>query len=463
MQTRTQAAFIQGHQSTMEHDAPHSALFYLFQEVSKLASPIHNSFPDTNSHSTWLNETRQGPPIVRKEEEDVHLFQISNRSCQHSLSCMSPYKEKVKEECHSSEGTTLIEPHPECSSPWKVLSLINLQCERLQHHSDVEKSDPSSVLCNRKFGYSIGKASTATADVTDQGVGGDCLSVECALRPSLIYEREEMPAYASSVEDVRDCSAGASRYKARCCTKDSMVGCCVQSQTAGKTDAVRPELVEEDAGASSQEYKRECFSSEQDILNTPFSENALSQTLIHNASLNAQLTFNSNEDGSVALSKPALTLDHNANIALTTAIPCDTLLHPVSAIPPSSQSASLLFCITDKSHSLSKQEGNVNAFKPENIEEESPPAAQLKSSKYIEETNPSPPAASKPEPRRVQTEEIASPSTHQWRTKTPRKQPHPSRSADIQDPDFQGVTFRMDTELDDSREQCRLLITSKYR
>ncbi|XP_029921391.1 GATA-type zinc finger protein 1 isoform X2 [Myripristis murdjan] len=49
-----------------------------------------------------------------------------------------------------------------------------------------------------------------------------------------------------------------------------------------------------------------------------------------------------------------------------------------------------------------------------------------------------------------------------WRTKTPRKQPHPSRSADIQDPDFQGVTFRMETVLDDSREQCRLLITSKY-
>ncbi|KAM7419084.1 hypothetical protein PAMA_016276 [Pampus argenteus] len=48
------------------------------------------------------------------------------------------------------------------------------------------------------------------------------------------------------------------------------------------------------------------------------------------------------------------------------------------------------------------------------------------------------------------------------RTKTPRKQPNPSRSADIQDPDFQGVTFRMDTELDDSQEQCRLLITSKY-
>uniref|UniRef100_A0A8C6WMQ5 Zinc finger GATA like protein 1 n=1 Tax=Neogobius melanostomus TaxID=47308 RepID=A0A8C6WMQ5_9GOBI len=49
-----------------------------------------------------------------------------------------------------------------------------------------------------------------------------------------------------------------------------------------------------------------------------------------------------------------------------------------------------------------------------------------------------------------------------WRSKR-RKQPCPSRSASVQDPDFQGVTFRMDTELDDSKDQCRLLITSKYR
>ncbi|XP_044046667.1 GATA-type zinc finger protein 1 [Siniperca chuatsi] len=483
---RTQAAFIQGNQSTMEQDASHSALFYLFQEVSKLASPIHSSFLDTNSPSTWLNETSmQGPFIVKKEEEDAHSFQISNSSCQHSLSCMSPYNQmKVKEESYSSKVTTLVEPHPERNSPWKVLSMINLQCERLLHHSDAEESDPSSVSSTTKLGHLIDKASS----VTDQGVGGDCVSVKCTLRPSFfIYERQEIPACVSPVGDVRgDCSGTASNYKPQCCVKDSKVGCCVQSQTAEKVDTVGPELVEESATASAQPQHRDkredtfsvnrqfewnqdckdCFSTEQDILNVPVSENALSQTQIPNASPNTKLTFNSNEDASVALSKPALTLDHNANLALTTEPPYDTQLPPVSSILPSSQSASPLFSTTGKCHSTSKQDDKITTFKPEcthaPIEEKSPPVAQLKSSSYNGETNTAPSATSKPEPRTVQKEEIVHPSTQQWRTKTPRKQPCPSRSADIQDPNFQGVTFRIDTELDDSREQCRLLITSKY-
>jgi hypothetical protein len=49
------------------------------------------------------------------------------------------------------------------------------------------------------------------------------------------------------------------------------------------------------------------------------------------------------------------------------------------------------------------------------------------------------------------------------RANTRRKQPHPNRSADATDPDFQGVMFRMQGELDHSRGQCRLLVFSKYR
>ncbi|XP_058259875.1 GATA-type zinc finger protein 1 [Hemibagrus wyckioides] len=46
--------------------------------------------------------------------------------------------------------------------------------------------------------------------------------------------------------------------------------------------------------------------------------------------------------------------------------------------------------------------------------------------------------------------------------RTPRKQAHPARSPDLNDPELQGVTFSMRTQLDHSTDQCRLLITSNY-
>ncbi|KAI7807343.1 GATA-type zinc finger protein 1 [Triplophysa rosa] len=46
--------------------------------------------------------------------------------------------------------------------------------------------------------------------------------------------------------------------------------------------------------------------------------------------------------------------------------------------------------------------------------------------------------------------------------RTQRKQPHPARSPDPQDPDVQGVTFSMHPEVDTSTDQCKLVITSNY-
>ncbi|KAM9818014.1 GATA-type zinc finger protein 1 isoform 2-T3 [Syngnathus typhle] len=54
------------------------------------------------------------------------------------------------------------------------------------------------------------------------------------------------------------------------------------------------------------------------------------------------------------------------------------------------------------------------------------------------------------------------PATQHLRgTKRARKQPNPSRSGDIHDPHFQGVTFRMHAKMNDSGEQCRLCVTSR--
>ncbi|CAB1422305.1 unnamed protein product [Pleuronectes platessa] len=245
----TQATFIQGNQKTTEQDGSHSALFYLLQEVSRLASPGHSSVLGTHSPSESLDEaSTPGGFIVETEGEDEHSG--CDSFCQLSFSPLNQVNE-VEEERHSSQVTSLIEPRREGASPLKVLSLINLQCDRILHQGDVEEPHPGSVSSKAKLGRSTLTSSTAAADVTVQGAGSDNYHIK----------RQEIQASVRDVEDVR----GLSIYK------DS-----------------------------------------------------------------------------------------------------------------------------------------------------------------------------------------------QWRTKTPRKQPHPSRSVDIQDPDIQGVTFRMGSELDDSREQCRLLITSKY-
>nr|XP_020452790.1 GATA-type zinc finger protein 1 isoform X1 [Monopterus albus] len=477
---RTRAPFIQGHQSTAKQDAPHSALFYLFQEVSKLASPIHDSFLDTDSPTTQLNETsRQDQFIVKKEKGDARSFQTCNGSCQHSWSsCMSAYNqvEKMMEESHNSKVPTLVESHREGSSPWKVLSLINLQCERLLHQRNAKDADPNLVSSITKLSHSTAKSLSAAADVIEQGFGSDSVSGDCALKPSLlIYDREEITASGSAVDDVRGKSTGGAG-KLQSCVKDSKVGFSIQPQSSSKTETVVLELVGEKAATSSephykdrrevkigdngqsvwnQDWKMSCLSTEQDMPNVPFAENALPHMHISSVLQNTQLTLNSNEE---ALLGPALTLDCNANIVLTRDTSSETQL-PQSSILPSLQSTPLCLSSADKGHPAPQPDNKITGAKPEHTHaptEGLPPLlAQLQSYNV-------PSATSKPDLRPEQNEGISSTSTQQWKAKTPRKQPHPSRSADVQDPDFQGVMFRMDRELDDSREQCRLLITSKY-
>ncbi|XP_030582008.1 GATA-type zinc finger protein 1 [Archocentrus centrarchus] len=332
---------------------------------------------------------------------------------------------KVSEECQSSKVAATLEPQSECNSPWKVLSLINLQCEKLLHQENPEELDPSSASSATKLGYSVAKSSTTAPHVIETGVR----SGECMLgRSSRLFERQEITPSESVEEDVTGNPTGDS-FKLQCSVKDSKMG--VQLQTTEKMDTVRAELLKDSTSSSlhlqhrskidvnfsvnkqiecSEECKKDCSSSKQDVFDT------------------------------------ILTLDHNANLTLSVESQCDNQLPPLSPIQPSSQSPSTVFSTAESSRSVSKQDECTDVP----LEEEAPPAALIKS------------CASKAEIWTVQNEEIGSSSSHQWRTKTPRKQPHPSRSADIQDPDFQGVTFRIDTELDESREQCRLLITSKY-
>nr|XP_029135858.1 uncharacterized protein LOC114921002 [Labrus bergylta] len=340
---RTQAAFIQGKQSALERDPSHSALLYLFQEVSKLGSPVHNSFLDTCSTSTGLNETsRLGHFIVRREEEDAQSFSISNSSCQHSLTCLSPFNQvkKVKEEGLSSSVTNLDEPRPECNSPWKVLSLINLQCERLLNPRDVGESALNSVSSVAKVGDAIDNASAAIANETDH--------------ETFLFERQKIHAGVSRRKDVTGVSSGgADRCKPQGCVKDSQMSCCAQSQTAEKTDTFTTQQGEEHATASSQprhrDTKEDKFSvSRQLRWNQECKDRLSSERNTENVSVDALLPFNSKEETSTALSKPAPSLDQNANFILTSQLKTDTQLPQLSSV-----------CLRHNQHHLYLSQRNI--------------------------------------------------------------------------------------------------------
>lgn len=469
---RTEATFNQDNQSKVEHNDSHSALFYLFHEVSKLAAPIHNSLFDTNppskkpydasTRSSCVTEKEaraaysslEDPSVVKEGEK--HLFQSSCGSHRHSLCCMIPYSrvKNVMEEGHSSTVSTLCDPHGDWSSPWKVLSLINLHCERLLHGEDTELPGFSleSSSSSSRVGHWNATIATTMPDVTERGLED---GLESASGQSVqLCEREISSTSAASVEDsdlgssvevLADAGEGFS-MQIRATKKAAPKGFPQPPQCYRETPHVNKQL------ELIRDSKKDCFLTEEDHLNVPFAENALQQVHHSNVCSDTQITFRSTYMERADGPKPALTLDLNANVTLSTEQPCNTQLPPMGADLPSSLSGSLTFN-TAVSHSLSEQHDRCHIPKEENH-----PAVDFSTTSGCNLLS-----AKSPGFWRVSNDEKDKFSARKCRSKTRRKQPHPSRSADSHDPDFQGVTFRIDTEMDDSRQQCRLLITSKYR
>lgn len=449
----TQAALIQGNQSANGPDASqHSALFYLFQEVSKLASPIHSSFVDSDSPCTWLKDSSlKGSFKVEEEEEVMRSFEMSDHNGS-SQGAFSNWK-NVEEHIHNNKTT------PVGHSPWKVLSLINLQCKRLLHHSDAEESEPISLPPSSPS--TIDGLSKAVPKVTDQEVAYDHSNSDFSFRPIVLKnERGQIPPCLSTDETI--ISTGVSSNP-QLCVKESKLSS-LKSPSTGKHDTV---VMDKTANNSSQfhheEKKEDKFSGKrqfewngkhaEEVTELLTGENITEITKpIPDELINNHPTHSSNFEAVILLNmmKPELTLDYNANLSLPIEAIRDPHLKSYYVSHPSPSTAH--HCVlTEEGHPPGGSQDDTGAL----------------SSSYqktpITQANPSKLAQSEPELRSGQRQDAAIPATQLWRAKTPRKQPHPSRSIDIHDPDLQGVMFRMDPELDDSKEQCRLLITSKFR
>ncbi|XP_019717254.1 GATA-type zinc finger protein 1 [Hippocampus comes] len=376
---RSQVALFESHQREAEQDASESAVLYLFHEVSKLEASLQSGVLDTGS----LNDS---------QDEKVERAQASVNP-----NLLSTYEHNERLVCGKGE----IESPPGGHSPWRVLSLINLQCERLmdlgEEHADSRLFFPTEC---------------GVASAHKSGTGA---SVECTLRPS-------------PVAGIATCGVPVVDEQENCFASKAETGD-KEMTFRGPPPMLDKDAAEEQAPVSSRQSKTQPVSSvdmlegshdrssaEHHNADTHVFESSLSLVHMPDTSLNREKDFDSD---SVKRTWPAGTLDHNANLMLGSHWPSK----PDDGMLPS------------KSHS---------AHAPIEEKPQRSPATTVTSHLRSKEGSATPVAQ------------------HLWRNKTARKQANPSRSGDIHDPRFQGVAFRMNAELNGSRQQCRLRITSKY-
>ncbi|XP_061736543.1 GATA-type zinc finger protein 1 isoform X2 [Nerophis ophidion] len=340
-----------GHQKTTEQGGSESALLYLFQEVSKLGSPVNSSVPDIGALPSWrcVDEMKYG----------VRLLQTS------SSPSFPPLFER--DENMATEVNTQVAAG--AHSPWRVLSLINLQCNRLM---DPNVRPLSSAMKSAQY--------SETAESFERAWKAAHVSAASAGIAPTDGEEEEHSA----------------------------------SKSFNQSKALSPQRIETN------------FSVDMLLKRQPDADHLLRAGSSLSPKHGCEIDFDI-----VDLSKPAITLDHNAN---------STWQRHAQHLPSkpgdknmSSKSESTHDAIEEKPHHCHSQK-------------QRPPTSTVTSEQRPKEAND--PLATRHGPSK--------------RAKIPRKQPKPSRSVNIQDPNLQGVMFRMDTGLDGSREQCRLLITSKY-
>lgn len=345
-------------------DASQSALLFLSQEVSKLSSPVHISFMETDC--MWFDR-----------EEDKSL----SRHCS-SISLTSQV----------TNG----------QSPLKLLNLIDQHCERLLKKNEDEEPGRGPLLVS-DFGNS--NMTLVPPTVEQFLASAQPFNFEKPHAKKSDNQSKECKTEDTAIHHVK--TAFPKNTVAKGGTEDPL-------QTSNLKFSVAVDL--------SRDWTEECLSTQctfYDFLPEPHHTNEHSS--------DAHLTLRSNE------TEKSLYLDHNANISLN---PDKTLNDPLEL-------AHTEFCMS--SSSLQQQPSDVQGNTASTCEDSSEEIPKPRAENSLTHSS------------SLEKDKCVQHST--WRSKS-RKQPCPSRSASVQDPDFQGVTFRMDTELDE--DQCRLLITSKY-
>ncbi|XP_045072563.1 uncharacterized protein LOC123485603 [Coregonus clupeaformis] len=461
-----------------------STILYLIQEATKLATPtpVHNHSIDLKPSTPLSNERSK-----KDQVSDHRPYPPQHNSSLTSLH--NQQKDDLKQ--HRSHTNSVLPSRHSSSSPWELMSLINMQCERLLHSDDQEEGASA-------------RAQLVPIDSDDhptEGVG--CSKNTVPVCPTLVSTRGDFPhPHDRSRGEIGELGGGGD------CSPTSPG---TNSQTSpdvngsyntkpGVGDSESEVVMNKDTGVtfclggdglsvSEESRKVLCALVKEDNTLKEARPEAKYKVSVKHPSVSYINLFGQPLDHKVAtikdaasLSSPSIdartcihpgpeelnldmTVDFNSNICFT--------FDPKEDMPPPPNSPrTMLLILNSEAGSVSVNAKSVrDAIFPGSkaelnercMEEDTDiiqdaslitdyPLDLTQSCMDMEDDMDTlPPAPQSP-----------SPSNPMWRTtKAPRKQPNPSRSVDVGDPDFQGVTFRMQTELDDSREQYRLLITSR--
>lgn len=369
-----------------------SSILYLLQEATKLATP-----------------PKQHSLDVEKFYDDAKETIASHNSA--SLKQNGQEFGAVRTQPNFTGAFSMIS-----SSPWEVMSLINLQCERLLHSGEMHGDEDLQTRETKMYtasedGVVSQEWSSFTSAVSISAVSLRDDAVEQAM------ETDVSCSVPHIIEPTDDLSIQSSSENSDCIT----------IQTVEDLTELISKTTEDRSLSSSvmSEETADCFLAETSMLPLDLTKKV-------------EVCEHTTENGEW--------VNEMASVS------------SISEVPQSPEISSVDFT---SSLVAEKYEDSCFSFKEgENAECEGSLAFQTPPSRMDLNNNLVDEQLQEAEKTRV---------THsaqpRWcnQRRTPRKQAHPARSADLQDPGLQGVTFSMHAELGRSTEECHLLITSNYR
>lgn len=369
-----------------------SSILYLLQEATKLVTP-----------------PKQHSLDVEKFSDDTKEMFISQNST--SLKQNGQEVRTVKTQPSFTGAFSMLS-----SSPWEVMSLINLQCERLLHSGGTHGEEENSH--------------THKTNVDTKSEAED-VPREWSLFPS-----DVSTSFASSRADVME---HAMEPDVGCLDPriiDSTDQLAIQSSNEN-SESLTVRAVEDLAELISKTTEDGILSSR--VINEERTDNCfLVETSVLPLDLTKKVEICENTTGN------SEGVNEMASISSISEVPHSPEIRSVDF-------TSSLVAEKYEDSCFSFNEGEKAACESALVLETPPSSTDLNNNLEDEKLQ--------------EAEKTYTVSSTKWgnRRRTPRKQAHPARSADLQDPNLQGVTFNMHSELDHSTDQCHLHITSNYR